>query len=69
MVSRHKSQIYKDFERKIVNIFYLSINLNNCFGCSKEPSHRDSSFEYQQRIIRCRISKLIFNYSLLPGSA
>ena len=33
--------------RKIVNIF-LPINLNVCFGCSKEPSHWDSSFEYPQ---------------------
>ena len=28
----------KIFERKIVNIF-LSISINTCFGCSKEPSH------------------------------
>ena len=31
-------QIRKLFERKIVIIFLL-INLNMCFGCSKEPSH------------------------------
>ena len=30
---------------KIVNIF-LPISFNICFGCSKEPSHRDGSFEY-----------------------
>ena len=22
-----------------------------CFGCSKEPSHRDASFEYQQHML------------------
>ena len=27
-----------DLERKLVIIF-LSISLNRCFGCSKEPSH------------------------------
>ena len=31
-------QIRKFYERKIVIIF-LPINLNMCFGCSKEPSH------------------------------
>ena len=34
---------------KIVIIF-LSIRLNMCFGCSKELSHRDSSFEYPQHM-------------------
>ena len=31
-------QIRKFYEHKIVIIF-LPINLNMCFGCSKEPSH------------------------------
>ena len=31
-------KMYKNFQRKIVNIF-LPINFNLCFGCSKEPSH------------------------------
>ena len=35
--------------RKIAIIF-LSIRLNICFGCSKEPSHRDGSFEYPQHM-------------------
>ena len=35
--------------RKIVIIF-LSISLNICFRCSKEPSHRDGSFEYPQHM-------------------
>ena len=34
---------------KIVNIF-LSVSLNICFGCSKEPSHGDGSFEYPQQM-------------------
>ena len=34
----------QNFECKIVNIF-LPISLNICFGCSKEPSHWDSSFD------------------------
>ena len=25
-----------------------------CFGCSKEPSHRDGSFEYQQHLFWLR---------------
>ena len=32
------------FEPKIVIIF-LSISSDICFGCSKEPSHWDGSFE------------------------
>ena len=36
-------------EREIVNIF-LPIHFNICFGYSKEPSHRDGSFEYAQHI-------------------
>ena len=36
--------------RKIAIIF-LSVSLNMCFGCSKEPSHRDSFFEYPQKYV------------------
>ena len=42
-------QIRKFYDREIVIIFVL-INLNTCFWCSKEPSHRDSTFEYQQHM-------------------
>ena len=42
-------QVLKIWGRKIVNIF-LPIILNICFGCSKEPSHRDGSFEHQKHI-------------------
>ena len=41
------AMIRKQFERKIV-IFFLPINLNICFGCSKEPSHSDTFFEHPQ---------------------
>ena len=49
----------KIFERKIVNIF-LPISLNMCFGCSKEPSHRDGSFEYPQHMFWLRNKKIDF---------
>ena len=40
----------KFYERKIVIIF-LPINLNTCFGCSKEPSNWEGSFEYPQHVL------------------
>ena len=43
----------KNFERKIAIIF-LSISLNLCFGCLKEPSYRDGSFEYRQHMFWLR---------------
>ena len=30
--------------------FVLPIRFNICFGCSKEPFHRDGSFEYPQHM-------------------
>ena len=42
---------------KIVIIF-LPISLNMCFGCSKEPSHRDYSFEYPQHMFLLRRARL-----------
>ena len=42
----------RNFQHKIVNIF-LPIILRICFGCSKEPSHSDGSFEYLQHIFGC----------------
>ena len=35
-----------------------------CFGCSKEPSHRDGSFEYPQHMFRLRNKKT--NFQLRP---
>ena len=42
-------KINNNFEHQIVNIF-LSISFYICFGYSKEPSHWDGSFEYQQHM-------------------
>ena len=50
-------QINKNLVCKIVN-FFLPINLNICFGCSKEPSHWDGSFEYQQHMLWLRNKKI-----------
>ena len=39
--------------------------LTVCFGCSKEPSHSDGSFEYPQNMFWLRKRKLLFWYALL----
>ena len=44
------------FERKILNIS-LPISYNKCFGCSKEPSHQDGSFEWPQHMFWLRNKK------------
>ena len=49
---------------KIVNIF-LPISFNICFGCSKEPSQCDGSFEYPQHMFWLRKRKLYFDYAPL----
>ena len=54
----------KKNQRKIAIIF-LSISLNMCFGCLREPSHCESSFEYPQHMFWLRIKKIIFSYILL----
>ena len=46
----------KNFQCKITIIF-LSISLNMCFGCSKEPSLWDGSFEYPQHMFWLRNKK------------
>ena len=60
-------QISELSEHKIVIIF-LPINLNTCFGCSKEPSYRDGSFEYPQHMFLLRNKKNMFNYTHLSWS-
>ena len=55
------------FEIKNVIIF-LAVSLNMCYGSLKEPSHRDSSFEYQQHMFGLEIREFIFNYTLISGS-
>ena len=37
-----------------------------CFGCSKEPSHWDGSFEYPQHMFWLR-NKISFSYAVLSG--
>ena len=54
-------------ECKIVNIF-LFISFNICFGCSKELSHRDETFEYPQHMFWLRSKKINFNYALFSNS-
>ena len=49
----------KNFQHKIVNIF-LPIMLSICFGCSKEPSHWDGSFEFPQHMFCLRNKKIFF---------
>ena len=54
---------------KIV-IFFLPMSLNICFGCSKEPSHRDGPFEYPQHMFWLRNKKNNFQVHTLiwgPG--
>ena len=46
-----------------IEINFLSISLNMCFGCSKAPSHRDGSFEYAQHLFWLRNKKN--NFQLL----
>ena len=53
------------FEHKIAIIF-LFIGLNMCFGCSKEPSHWDGSFEYPYHKFWLR-NKKKFKHTLLSG--
>ena len=45
--------------RKIVNIFLLIILVIR-FGCSKEPSYFDGSFEYPQHMVWLRDKKSMF---------
>ena len=40
-------------------IIFLPINLNMCFGCSKEP-YRDGSFEYPQHMFWMRTKENSF---------
>ena len=53
----------------MVNIF-LPISFNTCFGCSKEPSRRDGSFEYPQHMFWLRNKKnnfLLCTLNWRPG--
>ena len=62
---RHRASFRsKYFQRKIAIIF-LSINFNMCFGCLKELSHCDGSFEYPQCMFWLRNKKIVFSQPLL----
>ena len=60
---------------KLLIFYYQSISFNMCFGCSKEPSHREGSFEYHliERVLLSthnicfggEIWKLIFDSTLI----
>ena len=61
-ITQHASTIglvNKIFGLKIVNIF-LPISFNIRFGCSKEPSQQDGSFEYPQHMFWLRNKKVNF---------
>ena len=51
--------IRKKKKTKIVNIL-LSVSLRKCFGCSKEPSHLEGSFEYPQHMFWLRNLYVLF---------
>ena len=62
-------QIGKNFQHNIMTIF-LSISFNICFGCSKEPSDQDGSFEYPQHMFwfRNKKKKICQNGKILGNS-
>ena len=43
---------------------FLSISFNRTFGCSKEPSHRDDSFEFSQHMFWLKNNENDFKYTL-----
>ena len=57
----------QNFQRINVNIF-LPMGFNICFGCSKEPSHWDDSFQYPQHMSWLRNKKIKFSFHTLNES-
>ena len=53
------------FEALYFYCIFLPIFISTCFGCSKEPSHRDSSFEYPQHMFRLINKKIVFLVGIL----
>ena len=50
-----------------IGTYFLPIHLNMCFGCSKEPSHRDGSSEIPHHMFWLRNFLLINSCSAEPG--
>ena len=48
-----------------IGTYFLPFYSNMCFGCSKEPSHGDSSFEYPHCMFWLRNKKLLLKYHLV----
>ena len=48
-----------------ITIIFLSISSNICFGCSKDLSHRDNSFEHPQHMFWLRNKKNNFQLRTL----
>ena len=48
-----------------IAIIFLSISFCMCFWCSKEPSHRDGSFDHLQHMVGLRNKKNNFLLSTL----
>ena len=48
-----------------MNIFW-PIKIYICFGCSKEQSHWDGSFEYPHHMFWLWNMKVVFNNALIP---
>ena len=64
MIILHIGQVKNKFERNIALIL-LSISLNMCFGCSKELSYLDGSFEHPQHLFWLRNKKNNFQLHTL----
>ena len=70
MYSHHTGLDEQKNQCQIVNIF-LPIIFSICFGCSKEPSHWDGSFEHPQHMFWLRNKKnnyLLCTLHLSPAS-
>ena len=64
ITARHIGQ---DKDPPKIAFISLPINLNTCFGCSKEPSHWDGSFEYPQHMFWFRNKKKSNMHSFLEA--
>ena len=65
MITVPVSQLMKKQNQGKIAIIILYIRLNMCFGCTKEPSYRDGSFECSKHRFCLEIRKIMFSYALL----